>query len=60
MDLEKAFDKVPRPPIRWALHRQVVPEFLIDQGMALYSETRSWVRVAGEIPDSFEIGGGVH
>ena len=45
-DLEKAFDKVPRPAIRWALHRQRVPESLIDLVMALYRETRSRVRVA--------------
>ena len=29
MDLEKAFDKVPRPRIRWALGKQEVPESLI-------------------------------
>ena len=60
MDLEKAFDKEPRPAIRWALRRQRVPESLIDLVMALYSETRSRVRVAGETSDSFEIGVGVH
>ena len=35
VDLEKAFDKVPRPAIRWALHRQRVPESLIDLVMVL-------------------------
>ena len=44
VDLEKAFEKVPRPAIRWALHRQRVPESLIDLVMALYRETRSRVR----------------
>ena len=60
VDLEKAFDKVPRPAIGWALRRQRVPESLIDLVMALYRETRSRVRVAGETSDSFEIGVGVH
>ena len=60
MDLEKAFDKVPRPAIKRALRRQRVPEFLIDLVMAFYRETRSRVRVAGETSDSFEIGVGVH
>ena len=60
VDLEKAFDKVPRPAIRWALRRQRVPESLIDLVMALYRETRSRVRVAGETSDSFEIGVGLH
>ena len=58
--LEKALDKVPRPAIRWALHRQVVPESLIYLVRALYSETESRVRVAGETSDKFEIGVGVH
>ena len=56
----KSFDKVPRPAIRWSLHRQVVPESLIDLVMALYSETRSLVRVAEETSDSFEIWVGLH
>ena len=61
VDLEKAFDEVPKPAIRWALRRQVVPESLIDLVMAqVYSETRSRVRVAGETSDSFEIRVGVH
>ena len=60
VDLQKSFHKVPRPAIRWALCRQVVPESLIDLVMALYSETRSQVRVAGETSDSFGIGVGVH
>ena len=58
MDLEKAFNKVPRPAIRWAQHRQRVPESLIDLVMALCREMRSRVRVAGETSDSFEIGVG--
>ena len=34
VDLKKAFDKVPRPAIGWALCRQRVPESLIDLVMA--------------------------
>ena len=56
VDPEKAFDKVPRPAFRWALCRQRVPESLIDLVMALYRETRSRVRVAGETSDSLRLG----
>ena len=56
VDLKKAFNKVPRPAIRWAWHRKRVPESLIDLVMALYREMRSRVRVAGKTSDSFEIG----
>ena len=42
VDLEKAFDEVPRPAIRWAWRRQVVVHSLIDLVIALYCETKSW------------------
>ena len=38
----------------------MVPESSIDLVMVLCSETRSQVRVAGEMSDSFGIGVGVH
>ena len=60
VDLEKAFDKVPREAIQWALRRQLVPERLVRLVMALYASSTSKVRVAGEYSDSFIIGVGVH
>jgi hypothetical protein len=60
VDLEKAYDKVPRCAIEWALRRQMVPERLIRMVMALYSNTRSRVRVAGETSEYFNIEVGVH
>ena len=60
VDLEKAFDKIPGTAIRWALHRQRVPERLINSVMALYRETRSSVRAAGETSVDFGIEVGVH
>ena len=60
VDLEKAFDKIPRTAIRWALRRQSVPERLINSVMALYRETRSLVRVVGETSVDIGIEVGVH
>jgi hypothetical protein len=60
VDLEKAFDKVPRPAIKWALRRQKVPERLVNLVMALYDRARSRVKVAGVTSESFEIRVGVH
>ena len=48
VDLEKAFDRVPREVIRWALRRQKVPERLINLIMALFYDTKS--RVKGAMP----------
>ena len=47
VDLEKAFDRVPRSAIRWALRWQLVPERLITLIMSLYQNPKSQVKVAG-------------
>ena len=41
IDLEKAFDRVPRSAIEWALRRQLVPEKLVRLVMALYEDARA-------------------
>ena len=60
VDLEKAFDRVPREAIVWALRRQKVPERLITLIMALYRNSRSKVRTLAGTSEEFEIGVGVH
>ena len=60
VDLEKAFDRVPRNAIEWALRRQLVPEKLVRQVMALYEDARSSVSAAGGTSAPFEISVGVH
>ena len=60
VDLEKAFDKVPRQAIEWALRRQLVPEWLVRAVMGLYHHSSSQVRFAGAMSGSFPIGVGVH
>ena len=44
MDLEKAFDRVPREVVRWALWKLGVGELLIYTVMALYTEACTVVR----------------
>ena len=60
VDLEKAFDRVPREIITWALRRQKVPERLIDMVMALYVNSKSRVKTKAGISEAFEIKVGVH
>lgn len=60
VDLEKAFDRVPRKAIQWALRRQGVPEQLVKQVMLLYNEASSKVVVAGGESDEFDLTVGVH
>ena len=60
VDLEKAFDRVPRRALVWALRRQLVPEKLIRLVMALYRDSKSCVTAADGTSASFDITVGVH
>jgi len=37
VDLEKAFDRVPREVIRWAMHKLGVQEWLVSAVMSMYT-----------------------
>ena len=60
VDLEKAFDRVPREVIEWALRRQRVPEKLVRMVMLLYEGTTSRVKTVAGKSEKFKIGVGVH
>ena len=60
VDLEKAFDRVPREEIVWALRRQHVPGRLITLVMALYVNSRSKVKALEGTSEKFKTGVGVH
>ena len=60
VDLEKAFDRVPREVIVWALRRQKVPERLVRAVMQLYEGTRSRVKTSAGMSEEFPIEVGVH
>ena len=60
VDLEKAFDKVPRQSIAWALRRQMVPKWLVGAVMGMYKNSTSPVRFAGGLSGEFPIRVGVH
>ena len=60
VDLEKAYDRVPRRVVEWALRVEGVPEYLVMAVMATYSEARTAVVVDGELGEPFEVGVGVH
>ena len=60
VDLEKAFDRVPREVVRWALRKLGVDEWLIRTVMALYAETCTVVRTYAGLSKSFEVKVGSH
>ena len=55
VDLEKAFDRVPRRVIRFALRRKGVPEYLVNGVMSLYNGCKTAVSVDGGLSSSFSV-----
>ena len=60
VDLEKAFDRVPREVVRWALRKLGVDEWLIRTVMALYTEACTIVRTDAGLSENFEVKVGLH
>ena len=45
MDLEKAFDRVPREVISWAMRKLGVKEWLVSAMMYMYTSAKTVVRI---------------
>ena len=59
IDLEKAFDGVPRKVLWWAVRVVGVPEWIVIV-QAMYNGAKSEVRVIGSYSDEFEVKVGVN
>ncbi|RUS86150.1 hypothetical protein EGW08_006098 [Elysia chlorotica] len=60
VDLEKAFDRVPRKVIWWALRKLGVEEWTVRLVQGMYANARSQVRVDDGYSEEFEVKVGVH
>ena len=60
VDLEKAFDRVPRKVVRWALRVSQVDEWLGEAVMALFEEANTVIRTGAGDSNSFHVKVGVH
>jgi len=60
VDLEKAFDRVPREVIRWAMHKLGVEEWLISVVMSMYTSAKTVVRTVYGNSNCFEVKVGMH
>jgi len=60
IDLEKAFDRVPRDVLQWALRKAGVEEWLIKTVMGMYSKCSTSVKVGDGLSEPFEVKVGVH
>ena len=59
VDLEKAFDCVPRKVLWWAMRRVGVDEWLIRTIQAMYTNAKSSVRINGQFSSCFDVQVGV-
>ena len=60
VDLEKAFDRVPRDVIWWAMRKLKINEGLVRLVQSMYRNVRSRVRVGESYSEEFEVKVGVH
>ena len=60
VDLEKAFDRVRRKVIWWALRKLGVDEWIVPLVQGMYSNARSCVHVGEGYGEEFEVKVGVH
>ena len=60
VDLKKAFDRVPREVVRWSLRKLRVMEWLVRMVMAMYSGSKSRVRINNVLGNKFSVKVDVH
>ena len=60
VDLEKAFDRVPREVISWALRKLGVEEWLVSAVMSMYIGAKTVVRTVYGNSKGFEVKVGMH
>ena len=60
VDMEKAFDRVPRNFIWWAMRKLGIDEWLVRLVQSMYKDVRSRVRVGDGYSEAIGVGVGVH
>ena len=60
VDLEKAFDGVPREVISWAMRKLGVEEWLVSAVMSMYTGAKTFVRTVYGNSKRFEVKVGMH
>ena len=55
VDLEKAFGRVPRKILEWAMRKKGIPEVMVRAVMSLYEGAKTRVRVGQELSKEFGV-----
>ena len=59
VDIEKAFNRVPRKVMEWAMRKRGLPELIVRAVMSLYRGEKTKVRVGSELLEEFLVQVGV-
>jgi len=60
VNLDKAFDRVPREVIRWEMHKLGVEEWLVLAVMSMYTGAKTVVRTVYSNSNGFDVKDGMH
>ena len=60
VDPEKAFDRVPRKVLEWALRKKGIPDASVRSVMSLCEGAKTRVRVDSELSEELEVKVGMH
>ena len=60
VDPEKAYDRVPRKVLEWAMRKKGIPEALVRSVMSLSEGAKTRVRFDFELSEEFEVKMGMH
>ena len=60
VDQEKAFDRVLRKVLEWAMRKKRIPDVLVRSVMSLYEGAKTRLRVDSELSEEFEVKVGMH
>ena len=60
IDMQKAFDKVPRKAVKWAMRKKELLEVMVRAVMSLCDSVNTKVRVGSAYSIEFEVKVGVH
>ena len=60
VDMEKAFDRVPRKVMEWVMRKKGLSEVMARAVMSLYDGAKTILRVRSAYSEEFEVKVGVH
>ena len=60
VDLKKAFGRVPRKVLEWAVRKNEITEVLVRSVWSLYERAKTKVRVDSELSEEFEVKVGMY